>query len=118
MTTIKLIVLRVINLTFGRVAPDLLRAFLQKMLITGKETAPFRFARKLQWDGNHWKIVDRIEAESWRHVESAAIGPDETSIYVAMSRTFQRDQLQSWLDLTEKVRALKDGEPLIVERTV
>ena len=118
MTPVRLIVLRMINLTFGHVAPNLIRALLQRLLITGKETAPFRFARKLQWDGSHWKIVDRIEAESWRGVEAAAVAPDETSIYVAMSRTFHRDQLQPALDLTEKVRALKDGEPLIVERTV
>ena len=118
MTPLRFIVLRLMNLTFGRIAPNLIRALLQKILITGKETAPFRFERKLQWDGSRWKIVDRIEAEKWRDVEAAAIGPDQTSIYVAMSRTFQLEQLQPWLDLTEKVRLLKDGEPLIVERSV
>lgn len=118
MTPLNLIALRLINLTFGRIAPNLVRGLLQKMLITRKEPAPFRFARTLQWDGSHWKIIDRIEAPNWRDVEAAGIGPDQTSIYVAMSRTFQRGQLQPWLDLTEKVGVLKDGEPLILERTV
>jgi hypothetical protein len=118
MTPFKLIVLRLINLSIGRLAPDLVRSLLQKLLITGKQTAPFHFARTLEWDGERWKIVDRIKAESWQEVEAAGVGPDQTSTYVAMSRTFQRSQLQPWIDLTGKVRALKNGEPLIIERIV
>lgn len=117
MMPLHLILLRVINFTVGSVAPNLVRAFLQKMLITGKEAAPFRFMRIFEWNGSRWKIIDRLEAESWREVESAGIGPDQTSIYVAMSRAFQRGQLQPWIDLTPQVRALKEGEPLVVERT-
>ena len=116
MTPLKLILLRLINLSIGRLAPDLVRSLLQKLLITGKQTAPFQFARTLEWEGQQWKIVDRIEAESWQEVEAAGVGPDQTSTYVAMSRTFQKGQLQPWIDLTEKVRALKNGEPLIIER--
>jgi hypothetical protein len=118
MTPPKLILLRFINLTIGRVAPNVVRLLLQRMLITGKEPAPFHFERTIQWNGNGWNIVDRIEAKSWREVEVAGIGPDQTSVYVAMSRTFQRGQLQPWLDLTEKIRILRDGEPLIVQRSM
>jgi hypothetical protein len=118
MTPLKLILLRVINLTVGRVAPNFVRLRLQKMLITGKKPAPFRFERIIEWNGSAWNIADRIEAKSWRGVEAAGIGPDQTSVYVAMSRTFQRGQLQPWLDLTEKVRRLQEGEPLIVQRSV
>ena len=118
MTPLKLILLRFINLTLGRVAPNFVRAFLQRMLITRKHTAPFRFQRTLEWKIDKWEIVDRIKANSWCDVETAGIAPDQTSIYVAMSRTFQHGQLQPWLDLTEKVRALKDGEPLIVQRSM
>jgi len=39
-------------------------------------------------------------------VLTAGIGCDQTSIYVVMSRTFQRGQLQPWLDLTQSVRLL------------
>ena len=35
-----------------------------------------------------------------------------------MSRSFQLDQLQPWLDLSEKVRSLREGEPLVVQRSV
>jgi hypothetical protein len=115
---LRLIVFRILNLSLGRIAPDLLRSLLQTMLITGKHFAPFRFERELRWIGTQWTITDRIEAKSWNEVESAMIGPDQTSIYVAMSRTFQQGQLQPWLDLTPQVRALKEGEPLVAERTL
>ncbi len=118
MTPLRLLLLRTINLTIGKVAPDFVRSLLQKRLITGKEHAPFQFERTLEWTGDQWKITDRIQADSWHDIESAGIASDETSIYVAMSRTFQPGQLQPWLDLTPQVRALRDGEPLIVERTL
>ncbi len=114
----RLILFRFLNLSLGRIAPDLLRSFLQKLLITGKQAAPFQFERELRWSGTQWTITDRIEATSWREVESAGIGPDQTSIYVAMSRTFQAGQLQPWLDLTPQIRALKDGEPFVLKRSL
>ena len=118
MTPVKLIVLRLVNLTIGRCAPNILRLLLQRMLVTGKKTAPFRFERRIEWNGSGWSISDRIEAKSWRSVAAAGIGPDETSIAVAMSRPFQPGQLQPWLDLSEKVRSLREGEPLVVQRSV
>jgi len=118
MTPVKLIVLRLVNLTIGRCAPNILRLLLQRMLVTGKKTAPFRFERRIEWNGSGWSISDRIEAKSWRSVAAAGIGPDETSIAVAMSRPFQPGQLQPWLDLSEKVRGLREGEPLVVQRSV
>jgi hypothetical protein len=118
MTPLKLIFLRLINLTIGRIAPNTVRLLLQRMLIIGKRPAPFRFERTIEWMDGGWNILDRIEANSWREVEAAGIGPDQTSITVAMSRTFQPGQLQPWLDLTARVRALREGEPLVVQRLV
>jgi hypothetical protein len=118
MTPLKLILLRLINLSIGRIAPNAVRLLLQRMLITGKQPAPFRFERVIEWSGSGWNIIDRIEAHSWREVVAAGIGPDQTSITVAMSRTFQSGQLQPWLDLTDNVRQLQDGEPLVVQRSV
>lgn len=117
MTPLNLLLLRVLTLTLGRFAPNLVRGLLQKVLITGKKPAPFRFHRELLWSGAGWTVRDEIEAESWSGVEAAAIGGDQTSIYVVMSRTFQAGQLQPWLDLTERVRGLKAGQKLELERT-
>jgi hypothetical protein len=116
MTTFNLVVLRGLMFTVGRFFPNLIRKLLQKMLITGKKSAPLRFARRLSWSGSQLRVNDELTAESWEHVEEAGIGPAQTSIYVVMSRTYQAGQMQPWLDLTEQTDALKDGEPLRVER--
>ena len=116
MTTLKLIVLRLAMITVGRFFPNLIRKLLQRMLITGKTDAPFEFIRRLKPGGARLRIIDELHARSWDDVVAAGIGCDQTSIYVVMSRTFQRGQLQPWIELTDEVRKLAPGQPLIVER--
>ncbi len=116
MTSLRLIVLRVVMLTGGRFFPNLIRRLLQRMLITGKQAAPFTFRRSLSWHDDHWRIVDELRAPSWEHVTAAGLGGDQTSIYVVMSRTFQVGQMQPWLDLTGQVHALAPGQALVIER--
>lgn len=116
MTPLNLLILRVVMLTVGRFFPNLIRKLLQKVLITGKKTAPFSFRRRLQWQDGQWCVIDELQAQSWQEVINAGIGGDQTSIYVVMSRTFQQGQLQQWLDLTSEVKKLVDGELLRLER--
>ncbi len=118
MTPAKLILLRLVMLSGGRFFPNLIRKLLQKMLIVGKQDAPFRFARKLTWVQGRWLVTDELKAESWENVISAGIGCDQTSIYVVMSRTFQVDQLQPWRDLTGELQKLTPDQPLRVERSL
>ncbi|ASC69381.1 hypothetical protein XM38_003080 [Halomicronema hongdechloris C2206] len=118
MTPLNLIILRLVMLTVGRFFPNLIRKLLQTLLITGKTPAPFRFRRQLRWQQGRWQLRDELRADSWSQVMAVGIGPDQTSIYVVMSRTFQTGQLHPWLDLTPQVRQLSPGEPLIVERTL
>jgi hypothetical protein len=115
MTPVNLMILRVVMLTIGRFFPNLIRKLLQKMLITGKQTAPFRFHRQLCWQDDRWIVSDMLQADSWQSVQGVAIGGDQTSIYVVMSRTFQAGQLLPWLDLTAEVQAAI-GQPLHLER--
>lgn len=117
MSPIKLMILRVVMLTFGRFFPNLIRKLLQKMLITGKEPAPFRFKRYFRWENNQWQITDELSATSWQGITGAGIGSDQTSIYVVMSRTFQRGQLQPWLDLTPDIKKLSSGQSFKIERS-
>ncbi|HEX8186404.1 MAG TPA: hypothetical protein VF747_16685 [Blastocatellia bacterium] len=117
MTTINLVISRLVMLSAGRFFPNLIRRLLQKMLITGKKPAPFTFSRLLKWKGDGWSIIDELQAKDWNDVIAAGVGCDQTSIYVVMSRTFQKSQLQPWLDLTDDVRALKPGQPLRIERS-
>ena len=116
MNSFNLIVLRLVMLSVGRFFPNLIRKILQKILITGKQQAPFRFSRRLLWQDEHWQVIDELAAESWDNVIAADIGCDRTSIYVVMSRTFQPGQLQSALDLTEQVKNLQPEQVLILKR--
>ena len=116
MTPVNLMILRVVMLTAGRFFPNLIRKTLQKILIVGKSDAPFQFSRQLRWSNGRWIVSDELKANDWKHVVSAGIGCDQTSIYVVMSRTFQVGQLQPWLDLTKTVKQLQANQPLQIER--
>ena len=116
MTPFKLILLRVVMLSFGRFFPNLIRRILQKMLITGKKPAPYQLKRRFSWENGQWVVTDELTGSSWRDVVSAGIGCDQTSIYVVMSRTFSLNQLRSWIDLTAAIGQLPDKAPLRLER--
>ncbi|BAU66374.1 hypothetical protein STA3757_37780 [Stanieria sp. NIES-3757] len=116
MNPLNLIILRIVMLSFGRFFPNLIRQILQKILITGKQTAPFRFQRQLQWHSGYWQVKDELVADTWNNLISAGIGCDQTSIYVVMSRTFQLGQLQPWLDLTSQIKQLSPGEAFFLQR--
>jgi hypothetical protein len=116
MTLVNLMLLRAAMVTLGRYAPNLVRRLLQKMLIVGKEPAPFSFRRTLKWHEGAWHVTDVITASSWSDVVSAGIGGSQTSVYNAMSRTFQAGQMSEWLDLTGDIRNLAQGEVLRIER--
>lgn len=123
MTTLNLLILRAVMFTVGRFFPDLIRKLLQKVLITGKQKAPFEFERRFRWQeqgasSGTWQLTDTLTAADWSNVVSAGIAADQTSIYVVMSRTFQAGQLQPWLDLTERVESLSPGDVLEVERSL
>jgi hypothetical protein len=119
MTPFNLIVLRLIMLCGGKFFPNLVRKLLQKLLITGKKTAPFTFAREFVWNDDRLTVRDRVETSgSWKSVKQAAIGCDQTSIYVVMSRTFQAGQMLPWIDLTDKAARLQAGEALEHSRTL
>lgn len=117
MTTPRLILLRLFMLTLGRFHPDLVRRILQRLLITGRNPAPFHFRRTLSWREEQLHVRDELTAQSWENVRAVGIGPAQTSIYVVMSRTWQAGQLQPWQDLTEQACQLNHGEALKIERT-
>ena len=116
MTTFNLIVLRLVMYTVGRFFPNLIRKILQKILITGKKSAPFGFSRQLCWNNGQWTVIDELHAQTGSNVIAAGIGCDQTSIYVVMSRTYQQGQLQPWLDLTDKIKPLQPGQTFKLER--
>jgi len=113
----RLIMLRGAMLAGGRLFPDLVRRTLQRVLITGRADAPFRFVRRIRWESDRWHVRDEVSAdEDWTSVAAAGLGGAQTSIYVVMSRVFQSGQMEPWRDLTAEVAALRPGEPLEVAR--
>jgi len=109
MTPSRMIVLRLLMLVFGRFFPNLIRRILQRLLITGRIDAPISFQRRLLWREGGWEVHDRFTSEAWGSVQSFGIGSDQTSIYVAMSRTYQPARTQSWIDLTDRVPTSSGG---------
>ena len=116
MTPLNLVLLRIFMLMVGRFFPNLVRKFLQRILITGKKKAPFQFSRVLRWQHDRLRVVDELKTANWNDVRAVGIGAAQTSIYVAMSRTWHPGQMQPWLDLTAEMKKLQPGQTLRIER--
>jgi hypothetical protein len=118
-TPLTQIIFRLVNLTLGRVAPNLLRSILQKALITGKKPVPLRFERSIEWNNAGEVIVtDRVRADIGApKLVKLFASTDATSIYVATSNLWQEASLQTWDDLSASLRELRDtGACEIVRR--
>jgi len=103
-TPARQIVFRAINLTLGRFASDLLRRWLQKLLITGKPRTDYTFSRQFAFTDDNIEILDEIGlprggAGSSANLVSLHAASDATSIYVANSNVYQRSVLLPWQDL-------------------
>lgn len=95
---LKLIIFRLLNITFGRFFPNLLRKLLQKILITGKQRSELKFERTISFSDDSITIFDRFPAGKFKQL---SIGSDATSIYVAASNVYQDSILQPWLHADE-----------------
>ncbi len=114
-TPFKQILFRMFNLTAGWVAPDLVRRFLQKILITGKPWTPYRFTRRFVLTEGGIEVINRInnpvgENAEKRHWESLHIGSDATSIYVANSNVYQESVLLPWRNLRSLLEELNRND--------
>lgn len=119
LTPVKSVVLRCMMISLGRFFPDLVRRLLQKLLVTGRREAPFRFHRSLRWDDGGVTIRDEIIADQgWSDVALIGIGGFQTSSTTIMARVWQANHLQPWRDLTHLLAGLGADEPLIVERRI
>jgi hypothetical protein len=99
-TPLTQIIFRALNLTLGRFAPNLLRALLQKVLITGKPRTGYEFAREFEFLPDRIVITNRLKKPAGAAgLSSLHVGSDATSIYVANSNVFQRSVLLPWREL-------------------
>jgi hypothetical protein len=120
-TPLTQIVFRLLNLTLGRFAPNLLRATLQKILITGKPRTGWRFKREIRFSENSISVHNVLERPAGAaELTSVHLASDATSIYVANSNVYQRSVLLPWRELTqlrEQVNATGRGEETITIET-
>lgn len=96
-TPLKQILFRLLNMSLGRFFPNLLRALLQKLLITGKKRTNLVFLRRLELVDGGLRVVDHVESsEEFRRL---SVGSDATSIYVAASNVYQESTISCpWVD--------------------
>jgi hypothetical protein len=119
LTPFKSMVLRGLMITLGRFFPDTIRKILQRLLVTGRDEAPFRFRRELRWGAGGWVIRDEVTpAGSWSNVTAIGIGGFQSSAATVTARVWQPAELQPWLDLSSRLEELGPADPLIVEREV
>ncbi|GIK20270.1 MAG: hypothetical protein DYG93_05000 [Leptolyngbya sp. PLA2] len=94
MTVLKQLILRAWVLTIGRFNANLTRSLVQKVAITGKPKAPYRFARRVEIAGDRVVVTDRFPADM--PLRRLSVGSDATSIYVANSNVYQESVLCPW----------------------
>ena len=117
LTPAKNIVLRLVMVSLGRFFPDLVRRVLQRLLVTGRRDAPFRYRRVLTRSAEGWTVKDEIQPDrGWSAVTAAGISGFQLSMTTITARVFQADQFQPWLDLTPQIRKLAGLTSLVVER--
>lgn len=94
------ILFRVLNISMGLFNENLLRKFLQKVLITGKKKTSVEFKRELTFRDDDIEIVTEFHSDKVQtKLLSAHIASDATSIYVANSNVFQQSVLLPWISL-------------------
>jgi hypothetical protein len=110
---------RTATATLGRVAPNLMRSLLQRMLITGERPRPLAYEREIAWSGSGVEVRDRVAAPAGaaRPAELWA-SSDATSIYVATSNLWQEASLQPWERLDEAAACLRETGSCEIRRSL
>ncbi|HEC90901.1 MAG TPA: hypothetical protein ENI55_04465 [Alphaproteobacteria bacterium] len=117
-STAKMAVLRLLNYTIGRLAPNLLRGIIQYLLIKRKSPFPVRVRRRIEVDGNGIVVKDRLSrtAQSVR-ISGLSSSSDLTTIYTASSNSWAPSRIFSWVDLKGRVDDFNKTGEIEVERT-
>lgn len=95
------IAFRLMNLTIGRFSANLVRATLQRILITGKRPLPIRFRRVLRFGADGIEVVDEVRLRGGVRFRRLMASTDATSIYVANSNVYQDSVLLPWTPVEE-----------------
>jgi hypothetical protein len=111
------IAFRSATMTLGRLAPNLIRSVLQKVLITGKSAAPFTLRRELSWGAGAPAVTDTLTALGRAPaLDKLYRSTDATSIYVATSNAAHDGALMPWEDLSECLPELRKSGTVTIRR--
>lgn len=114
----KMLLFRAGLLTVGRVGRNLVRAALQRRLITSERRAPVRFSRSIRWRPRI-EVIDRIELlDPELRIRRLAIGRDHQPRYVAATGVYQESLLEPWMDLDDQVDELNEHRRLTWRRVL
>ena len=106
----------------GHWASDWVRALLQRLLIVGKRTDPMRFRRTFLFKDTEVVLVDELwrerNPEPSRNIEAMYAGTDHTSIYVAVSQSYQSACLHPWTDYAPWLKPLNEKGYVRIERVI
>jgi hypothetical protein len=95
-----MVVLRVLMLTVGRFFRNAVRKLLQRRLITGKESAPFKLTRTFHLSDQGLQVKDCItRVGQGANVKGIRLGVGQTSIYIAASQPWEHGWLLPWSNL-------------------
>lgn len=113
---VKQMAFRGMNISVGRLGPNVVRGILQKVLITGKPRTDVTFKRSFKFEDDRIVIQNTVDASTTDlEFKSMATGSDATSIYVANSNTFQESVLLPWNDLDHHVATLNHNRNVVFE---
>jgi hypothetical protein len=108
---------RAVTGTVGRAAPNMLRAALQRALITGERRAPFTLQREINWSSDPTTVTDTLLASPGAPSLSKLYrSSDATSIYVASSNAAQDGALLPGEDLSEHLPRLRESGSVTIRR--
>ncbi len=108
---------RAVTTTLGRFWPNAIRRLLQRMLITGRRTAPLALRREFDWSAGTPSVTDTVMARGGApRLEALYRSTDATSIYVATSMAAQDGTLIAWDDLSACLPELRERGAVTITR--
>ena len=105
-------------LVMGRLWSNGVRILLQKMLIVGKRFTEVGFKRTIRF-GEKVTVTDEVTLPKGSpRIKELYAGTDHTSIYIAVSQSFQKGALQPWTDLGEHIEELNTSGKVTIVRDI
>ncbi len=113
----RFILFRLINLTAGRLAPNLLRRLIQYLLINRRNAFPARLTRRIRIGGDGVFVRDSLErlSDNFR-ISRLASSTDLTTIFSASSNAWHASRFFSWTDLDSRVGEFNETGALEIDR--